>query len=63
MLRPRSVGLDVVPALSLALPALLPAALADEDAEALEAAMGALNAIVKKCSAADFGSENLVDRS
>ena len=40
----------MVPALSLALPALLPSALADADGEALEAAMGALNAIVKKCA-------------
>ena len=39
----------MVPALPLALPALLPSALADEDDEALAAAMGALNAIVKKC--------------
>lgn len=38
----------MVPALPLALPALLPSALADEDDEALAAAMGALNAIVKK---------------
>lgn len=44
-----NTSLDVVPALPLALPALLPSALADEDDEALAAAMGALNAIVKKC--------------
>eukprot|EP00913_Durusdinium_trenchii_P012665 g11893.t1 len=44
-----NTGLDVVPALPLALPALLPSALADQDEDALSAAMGALNAIVKKC--------------
>jgi len=49
-----NTSLDVVPALPLALPALLPSALADEDDEALAAAMGALNAIVKKCKKEDL---------
>lgn len=42
-------GLDAIPALNQALPALLPSALADDHEEALSAAMAALNAVVKKC--------------
>lgn len=44
-----STSLDVVGTLSLALPVILPSALADEDDEALRCSMNALNSIVKKC--------------
>ncbi|CAJ1403962.1 unnamed protein product [Effrenium voratum] len=45
----QTTGLDAIPALNQALPALLPSALADDHEEALSAAMAALNAVVKKC--------------
>ncbi|CAE8597071.1 unnamed protein product [Polarella glacialis] len=44
-----NTSLDVVPIIPLALPAILPSALADTFPEAIQSSMAALNSIVKKC--------------
>lgn len=49
-------SLDVVSILSMALPAVLPPALADSDPETLASGVKALNAIVKKCKKEELAS-------